>query len=119
MKLHASIFVAGAFSAVQAAIFEAPVYIFNDKSTASASHDLPSLSPETARLVLADRLGLSQYHSLLGANEFTIQHLNQLGALRSQHLLNDEPEQGRRSGRLLLVIEGIETPQGTYIFIPI
>lgn len=119
MRLHASIFIAGAFSVVQAAVLEAPVYIFNDKSTASASQDLPSLSPETARLVLADRLGLSQYHSLLGANELTIKYLNQLGALRSQHLLNDEPERSRRSGRLLLVIEGVETPQGTYIFISI
>ena len=113
MRLHAGIFIAGAISAVQAAVLEAPVYIFNGKSIASASHDLPSLSPETARLVLADRLGLSQYHSILGADELTIHYVNQFGGSRSQQFPNDAPESAHSSNRLLLVIEGVENPQGT------
>ena len=72
----------------------------------------PSISPNTARLLLAQRLGLSQFHSLEGADESTLDVLNTYGG-KQQQLFNDE-QHARSNDRLLLVVDGVTKPEGLY-----
>jgi len=39
----------------------------------------PSLAPDTARLILAQRLGVSRFHALAAADAAAIQHINTFG----------------------------------------
>ena len=72
----------------------------------------PSISPNTARLLLAQRLGLSQYHSLEDADESTLDVLNTYGG-KQQQLFTHE-EHIRSNDRLLLVVDGVTKPEGLY-----
>lgn len=72
--------------------------------------DLPSVTPLTARLLLAQRLGLSQYHSLEDADESTIQILNNYGGKQQQIFAHEDRSEG--TGKLLLVVEGVANPNG-------
>lgn len=66
----------------------------------------PSISPHTARLLLAQRLGLSQYHSLQDADEPTLDILNTYGGEQQQIFVHEERSQGAE--KLLLVVEGVD-----------
>ena len=57
--------------------------------------------PSVARLVLAQRLGLSGYHSLGGADDDAIEFLN-------AHSTHQEQDQARR--KVLLFVEGVDEP---------
>merc|ERR1712093_458352 len=59
------------------AITDASVYIFDAAKRPSTSP--PSLSPEQARLVFAQRLGASQYHGIGDASEVTLSYVNRFG----------------------------------------
>ena len=74
--------------------------------------DVPSISPLTARLLLAQRLGLSQYHDLGNPSEDVIKILNDFGATRDQTpFLGD---QRKVSERLLIFVENVEHPEGMF-----
>ena len=88
---------------------EALVYI-NDATSTKQKEGPPSLSPKTLRLLLAQRLGLSQYHSLQDADESTIDTLNAFGGRRQQIFIDDERAQGAE--KLLLIVEGVANPEG-------
>ena len=64
----------------------------------------PSISPHAARLLLAQRLGLSQYHSLHDADESTLDILNKHGGEQQQIFTRGDRSQGAE--KLLLVVEG-------------
>lgn len=66
----------------------------------------PSISPHTARLLLAQRLGLSQYHSLQNADESTLAILNTYGGEKRHIFAREEKSQGAE--KLLLVVEGVD-----------
>lgn len=89
---------AGAASAAP----DAKVYLFPRDESSKPSHP-PALSPEEARLIFAQRLGVSQYHSLDGAGEDTLSYINQFGGRQKQLF-----EAGGRSKatELILVVEG-------------
>ena len=70
----------------------------------------PSISPHTARLLFAQRLGLSQYHSLQGADQLTLDILNTYGGEQKPIFDRDETFQGTK--KLLLVVEGVG--EGSY-----
>jgi hypothetical protein len=90
---------------------EASVYFFDKVHIARAPSDsIPSTSPQAARLLLAQRLGLSQYHSLKDADEYTLQALNQFRD--TQHPLFSSKNNDERIGKLLVVVEGVEAPGG-------
>lgn len=77
----------------------------------AGSHDKggkpPSISASDARLLFAQRLGLSQYHSLGDVDEKTLRLLNEYG---------DWPKSLLRSvqdpRRLLVLVEGVQYPEG-------
>ena len=65
----------------------------------------PSISPHTARLLLAQRLGLSQYHSLQDADDSTLGILNTYGGEKQQIFAPKDESHGAE--KLLLVVEGV------------
>ena len=68
---------------------------------------------ETARLIFAQRLGISQFHSIDNPNDEVIQQLNAYGA-KQHKLFGVETEEGveRTKSRVLVWIEGVENVEG-------
>ena len=95
---------AGAASAIS----DAKVYLFQDDEWSTAS-DPPTLSPEDARLVFAQRLGVSQYHSLDDAGEDTLAYINRFGG-RQDRLF--EAGRDNKAAELVIFAEGASTKKG-------
>ena len=108
MRALAGLVWASAALQTYAALSEASVYFF-DKNTKPTEAQPPSVSPSTARLLLAQRLGLSQYHSLKDAGDSTIKHLNALGGTQNPIFSDEEQE----PLKLLIFVEGWENPKGS------
>lgn len=105
MKAIIALLIASTAASVSSISPEAPVYIF-DRSSRSSGKEPPSTDPETARLLLAHRLGLSQYHSLKDADSHTLQLLNEFGGTPGLLFDNDEKEDETRN--VLVIVEGVE-----------
>ncbi|KAF1839971.1 uncharacterized protein K460DRAFT_297227 [Cucurbitaria berberidis CBS 394.84] len=73
----------------------------------------PTVSPETARLILAQRLGLSRFHSIEHADSETLRHINVYGG-RQQKLFGGE-DSDRSKAHLLLWIEDAEQDEATVV----
>ena len=84
------------------------VYVYDP--VAKAPPQPQSVSPETARLILAQRLGLSRFHSIQHANDETIQQLNAYGG-RQQKLFGREDRERTRA-HVLVWIEDVEDATG-------
>jgi hypothetical protein len=78
MRLWVSLLLPGLIGAVQAASDTAKVYLL-EKPQQQRPSTRPTLTPEQARLIFAQRLGVSQYHSLRHANDGTLTHINTFG----------------------------------------
>lgn len=82
----------------------ANVYIFGDFHGRPSSSHYPTLSPEVARLVIAQRLEVSSYHSLEYADEATLDYINTFGnqqrALFSDALYEEPPQ-------LVFMVDGV------------
>ncbi|OJD35117.1 uncharacterized protein BKCO1_1900016 [Diplodia corticola] len=105
MRLSAS-FVVPSLLGLAAAAAPQPRIFVRDFGTPTRpnTQSTPTLSPDTARLVFAQRLGLSQYHSLKHADDDTIQHINDFGSPRHQLLDDDELE----PKQFMVVVEGVK-----------
>ncbi|KAI4217364.1 MAG: hypothetical protein LQ351_000674 [Letrouitia transgressa] len=68
-----------------------------------------SLTANAARLLLARRLGLSQYHSLEDADDTTIRILDEQKGIQQLAFFADENEP--RPQNILVVVEGVEQPE--------
>jgi hypothetical protein len=77
-----------------------------DVNAKAAPQQAPEVSPEAARLILAQRLGLSKYHSIENADDDLISHLNAYGG--RQELFRDANVQDSISAHLLVWIEDVE-----------
>lgn len=87
------------------------VYIFdNALQQAPATEVRPLIQPQIARLLFAQRLGLSQYHSLEEPQETTLDFFNRYGETY-EHLF-EEARSGKERQRLLVIVEGVEKPEG-------
>ena len=86
---------------------EALIYTFPDSSRDKSR--TPTISPNDARLLFAQRLGLSEYHSLGDVDQDTLELLNvHRGQQRS--IFDDASKDSPR--QLLVVIEGVKRPEG-------
>ncbi len=102
MKLTTS-FLLPAFIGAASAISDASVYIL-DASNGQPAANPPTLTPEQARLVFAQRLDASQYHGIGDASESTLSHINKYGGRQGslfQDVVVDE------AAELVLVVEGV------------
>lgn len=99
---------AGAAFQTYAASPEALIYTFPESSHGQSR--TPTISPNDARLLFAQRLGLSEYHSLGDVDQETLELLNVYGG-QQKSIFDDAPKDGPR--RLLLFIDGVEHPEGT------
>ncbi len=109
MRLLAGILCASTALRVCAAHTEALVYT-SDSDTRQSSVQKPSISPSTARLLLAQRLGLGQFHDLGDADESALDILNKYGG--KQQDIFDQEEGSIDNNKLLLIVEGVEHPEG-------
>ncbi|KAH8597429.1 hypothetical protein B0O99DRAFT_76907 [Bisporella sp. PMI_857] len=98
MKLTVGLLLSTFASLAYAGSEDAGVYIFQ-KGEWPSSAKPPVLSPEEARLIMAQRLGVPQYHSI--GDENWIQNINKFGGSQERGP-NQVPE-------LLLVVEGVTT----------
>lgn len=110
MKVLAGLLWASAALEACAVSAQALLYI-SDQDPVPSKEDPPSISPITARLLLAERLGLSQYHSLEDADGSTLEILNALGG--EQRRLFKDDDQPPRSEKFLFIIEGVTRPEGS------
>jgi hypothetical protein len=86
---------------IQATLETAKVYILQ-KPEFPTSSNIPTLTPEEAKLVIAQRLGFSQLHSLKEASDKALAHINTFGGPQKQLFAN--AGQDERS-QLLIVID--------------
>ncbi|KAL8710894.1 MAG: hypothetical protein Q9225_007218 [Loekoesia sp. 1 TL-2023] len=84
---------------------DATIYISGSPSKVSPQ----ALSPSATRLLLARRLGLSQYHTLEGTDDSTLRVLNDFGGEQQPLLSTDE--QWLDHQRNLIIIDGVENPE--------
>jgi hypothetical protein len=98
-------------TAVYAASEPAKAYIFPDQRSSSS---VPILTSEEARLVIAKRLGVSQYHSLHYASTDALPYVNSFGGQQSS-IFSDDAQNDRRS-HLVLIVEGVSSKIG-HLFI--
>lgn len=103
MKLSSSLLLPVITGAAVALSDSAKVYIFQGDDLPNAS-DPPALSAEQARLVLAQRLGTSQYHQLGAVDESTVSYINKFGG--SQGSLFQDPDQDK-TPELVVIVEGV------------
>ena len=96
---------------IYAASQEAPIYIQDDSLNGPTSKT-QSISANTARLLLAQRLGLSQYHDLGDADEVTLDVLNTYGGQQQSIFGEREESRQQSTDKLLFIIEGVEYPEG-------
>ena len=92
----------GAASAVSES---ASVYIF--QGSESPSSNPPTLTPEQARLVFAQRLGISQFHGLGDAKDSTLSYINQFGGRREESLFEEDDASQDQAAELVLILEGV------------
>ena len=111
MKLSTGLFWVGCALDSYLVAAQASIYT-SDAPPLSLKVGSPLISPNTARLLFAQRLGLSQYHSLEGADEATLDILNTYGGRQQQLFRHEEPTSG--IGRLLLIVDGVANPKGTH-----
>lgn len=78
------------------------VYLSESGNTPQESQ---TLTPSNARLVLAQRLGLGEFHSLERAEETTLNAINAFGGGASQLFNAVQP---RHLSRAIVLLEGVE-----------
>ena len=69
------------------------------------------MDPETARLIIAQRLGLSRFHSIEHADAETLGHINTFGGQQQRLFGGDVADRSR--AHLLMWIENAEQDQAT------
>jgi hypothetical protein len=111
MKLSTSVFLASLLGITNAAGRQAAVYISDNTSS---SPNPSNLTPETLRLVLAQRLGLSDFHRLHGADESTLTALNDNGGKQRPLFggIESVESTGSTHTEVVLVIEGVQDFKG-------
>ncbi|KAK7545535.1 hypothetical protein IWX49DRAFT_563483 [Phyllosticta citricarpa] len=86
------------------------VYL-HDLSAPPANRDTaPTLTPDTARLIFAQRLGLSQYHNIKTIDNDAVRYINDFGGDR--HRLFGQDQLVDESKQVMVVVEGVKGGAG-------
>lgn len=97
-------FVASSLYCAAAAAQNGHVFTFDGSEDHAAPASSP-IGPETARLILAQRLGLSRFHSIKDADADAIKSINTYGG-RQQKLFGEDADTSR--AQLLVWLEDAE-----------
>lgn len=97
-------FVASSLYCAAAAAKTGHVFTFDGTTDHAAPASSP-IDPETARLILAQRLGLSRFHSIKDASSEAIKNINTFGG-RQQKLFGEQADTSR--AQLLVWLEDAE-----------
>ncbi|SZF01880.1 unnamed protein product [Blumeria hordei] len=89
---------------------DASVFIFQ-KDNPLALHDTPQLSLDQSRLVLAQRLDISQHYRLQDYNELSLSHINRFGS-EQQPIFDSN---WHKIPELVLVVEGVSSMISQFI----
>jgi hypothetical protein len=68
------------------------------------------VTPETARLILAERLGLSRFHSIKNPSEEVVQQINAYRGKQQKLFGGEDPE--ATQAQLLVWVEDVEDVAG-------
>jgi hypothetical protein len=104
MKLSSRLFLSALIGGASAAS-DASVYLFQGQESPSTSKPA-TLSPEQARLVFAQRLGVSQYHGIGDASESTLAHINTFGGHQDSLFQDSGPD---KAAELVFLIQGVSS----------
>jgi hypothetical protein len=102
MKLSSSLLLSVIYCSAAAASKVGHVLVY-DPVQKAAPQQPPSVSTETARLILAQRLGLSRFHSIKHASDEIIEQINTYGGRRRQLFGADKDQEQSRSHTLVWV----------------
>lgn len=103
MKLLASLLLPVLVGTASAAS-EATVYMFPSRESTNNPMP-PTLSPEEARLVFAQQMGVSEYHSIGSASDNAISYINKFG--KSQDPLFTDLVDRKRT--LVVIVDGVSS----------
>lgn len=110
MFLRAGIIVTGLVLQARALSNRVYLYTSSNGQYTAPNGEAASISTVTARLLLAQRLGLSQYHSLEDASDAAIQLLNSFGGIQELIFLDESRERSR--DKFVAIIEHVDQPEG-------
>lgn len=110
MFLCAGLIVTGLMLQARALSNRAYLYTSSNGQYTAPRGEATSISTITTRLLLAQRLGLSQYHSLEDASDDSIQVLNSFGGVQELSFLDESRE--RRTDKFVAIIENVDQPEG-------
>lgn len=71
------------------------------------------VSPETARVIFAERLGLSQFHTLHTVDQEALQQVNDYAG-RIRRLFHDGSGLQRVPSQMIIIVEGVMDPKGCH-----
>ncbi|KAL9103233.1 MAG: hypothetical protein Q9163_001720 [Psora crenata] len=108
MKVLAGLLWASIAAEVYAQTTPALMYLV-DAGSSNPNVKPLSITPNTARLLFAQRLGLSQYHDLGDIDDSTLEILNSHGGNLQKVFLPEDEHPGK--SKLLVVVEGVEHPE--------
>ncbi|RAL60473.1 hypothetical protein DID88_000248 [Monilinia fructigena] len=104
MKLSSSLLLPLLASTACAVSDSASAYIFEGQQWPNNQASPPALSPNEARLVLAQRLGVSQFHDVGSIGSNAIKHVNKFGG-QLKSLFKDAPRD--KVAELVMIVEGV------------
>jgi hypothetical protein len=110
MKLARGLALSSIYSIASAAA-TGHVYI-QDSAPRPSSQASSSVDPETARLILAQRFGLSRFHSIKNPSEETVQQINAYSG-RQQKLFGGEDAEATQA-QVLVWVEDVEDVKGMW-----
>ena len=104
MKLTSRVIIPALIGAASAASApEAKVFLFQGQQWPSTSNP-PTLSPEEARLVFAQRLGVSQYHGIGDASDNALEHISTFGG--NQNSIFQDSGRDKTAELVLFILGG-------------
>ena len=107
MRAAKTLLAAGLLGSAGAAL--PSVFTFDQNSNSQTGNAVATISPENARLFFAHRLHLSQYHDLKDASDETLDILNAFGGKQMPLFGSEDADKTRR---ILVIVEGVENPEG-------
>lgn len=110
MFLRAGLIFTGLMLQARALSNRAYLYTSSNGQYAASSGEAVFISTITTSLLLAQRLGLSQYHSLEDTSDDSTQLLNSFGGMQEPIFLDESRE--RRTDKFVAIIENVDQPEG-------